>query len=618
MVELSEARAARSNPPLGGKVLLRLLQYLGKRDDAMNDEVVLAAARPNLPDLHLTAQAMTALRPEVAGPAAAEEQRPSQRYARALIDAAATDEQPAGPAAAAPQAAPGGPPPAQPVWKALGPSLIPNGQTYGSNRIDVIGRVACVAVDPGNPSHILCGSAGGGIWETSDTGATWAPRTDRMPTLAIGALVFDPHDRRTVYAGSGEGNFYYALGAGVYRSTDGGTTWSVLASSPFVGVGFFSLVVNQSAPNLLYAGTTSGFFTSANAGVSWAQRRSRRCWGISVAPTGGAHAEILATFDDGLHVSTNGGSAFAAVPLPGAPTGQWARLAVDRVHSAPDIAYVFGAMNGRAYLWRRTGTSWTAISLPSPAINVTQAWYDWYVAAPPTERDRVYLGAIDGYRGDLSGGGWHWTDITTQGSHSIHPDQHCLTFGADGVLYAGSDGGLFRSADHGASWKALNRGLGITEVEYLGSDPATANWLLAGTQDNGTIRYTGNTVWDHVADGDGGDCGVNPLNANEVYHSYYDVSLERSNNKGNTWTNLNPPSMTSLFYPPVTVYGSTVTIGGSALEVTRTGAPPWTTVPLGLAAQDVATASCAPDANTVFVGPSSGGCFASIGRALGA
>ena len=71
--------------------------------------------------------------------------------------------------------------------------------------------------------------------------------------------------------------------------------------------------------------------------------------------------------------------------------------------------------------------------------------------------------------------------------------------------------------------------------------PNTWKWLMGGTQDNGTIRYTGSTVWDHIADGDGGDCGVNQLNPNVVYHSYYSVSLERSTNKGNTWAGLGLP-----------------------------------------------------------------------------
>ena len=76
---------------------------------------------------------------------------------------------------------------------------------------------------------------------------------------------------------------------------------------------------------------------------------------------------------------------------------------------------------------------------------------------------------------------------------------------------------------------------------------------MAGTQDNGTIRYTGSNVWDHIADGDGGDCGVNQLSPNVVYHSYYNVSLERANDKGNTWSWLAPPNVPILFYPPVEV-----------------------------------------------------------------
>jgi photosystem II stability/assembly factor-like uncharacterized protein len=129
---------------------------------------------------------------------------------------------------------------------------------------------------------------------------------------------------------------------------------------------------------------------------------------------------------------------------------------------------------------------------------------------------------------------------------------------------------------------------------------------MAGTQDNGTIRFTGSTVWDHIADGDGGDCGVNQLNPNIVYHSFYNVSLERSNNKGNTWTNLSPPSVPSFFYPPVEVFGSTVAIGASSLVITRTGAGPWTTVPLGLASNEAASAMREIDANTILIGTNLG------------
>jgi photosystem II stability/assembly factor-like uncharacterized protein len=129
---------------------------------------------------------------------------------------------------------------------------------------------------------------------------------------------------------------------------------------------------------------------------------------------------------------------------------------------------------------------------------------------------------------------------------------------------------------------------------------------MAGTQDNGTIRFTGNTEWDHIADGDGGDCGVNQLNPTEVYHSYYGVSLERSNNKGNSWTSLAPPAMGALFYPPVEVSGATVAIGGVSLDISRTNGGSWTTVSLGLAAGDGASAMRAVDANTFLIGTTKG------------
>jgi photosystem II stability/assembly factor-like uncharacterized protein len=172
----------------------------------------------------------------------------------------------------------------------------------------VIGRVSCIAVDPRNPKHLLVGAAAGGIWESKDTGATWNPRTDEMPSLAIGAIAFDPQGPKNVYAGSGEGNSYSNLGAGIYKSTDGGTNWSVLTQRPFLGVGFYDLVVDPRDSAVLYAATTNGFFASTTGGSSWTRKRAEQCWDISLHPAGGATAEILAAFSDGLFVSTSAGN----------------------------------------------------------------------------------------------------------------------------------------------------------------------------------------------------------------------------------------------------------------------------------------------------------------------
>ena len=606
------AKQRKVTPPPGGKALQRLFAYLGQRDPALNTEVVATIAVPRAarPKFGLTKVALRARAVSGVKARRARQAPPAARSLAASIGKAATALAARHPRTRArkgrARARGASLAPAPSIWQSIGPSHLPDGQTYGSNRIDVIGRVSSIAVDPKDPAHLLVGAAGGGIWESSDTGATWKPRTDQMPSLAIGAITFDPTAPKKVYAGSGEGNFYANLGAGVFRSTDGGATWAVLASAPFVGAGFYDLVVDPRTPKVLYAATTNGFYRSTNGGASWSLKRPGACWDVSVHPSGGS-AELLATFADGLFVSTNSGTSFAAVALPGEPASAWTRLAVDRVAVAPDVSYVFGAAGTKAYLWRRSGTTWTKIT-PLPALQVNQAWYDWYVAASPDNKGLVYLGAIDTYRGTLGGSTFSWKDVTTQGSNSIHPDQHCLTFSPNNsqIIYAGNDGGIYRSANSGASWKALTKGLGITEIEYLAGDPNTWKWLMAGTQDNGTIRFTGSPVWDHIADGDGGDCGVNQLNPNIVYHSYYSVSLERSNNKGNTWTNLSPPSFPALFYPPVEVFGATVAIAATSLVLTRTGGPPWTAVSLGLSSGEAPSAMREIDANTILIGTNLG------------
>jgi hypothetical protein len=162
----------------------------------------------------------------------------------------------------------GPPTPNGPRWRSLGPWTIPDGQTYGSSRVNVSGRVSALAVDPSDPAHVLAGPANGGVWESFDRGGSWAPRTDDAPTLAVGALAFDPSNPKTVYCGTGEGDWWWFLGAGVLRSTDGGTNWSVLCGAPFEGQGFYDLLVDPANGQHLLAGTTGGLYVSTDGGIN--------------------------------------------------------------------------------------------------------------------------------------------------------------------------------------------------------------------------------------------------------------------------------------------------------------------------------------------------------------
>jgi photosystem II stability/assembly factor-like uncharacterized protein len=511
----------------------------------------------------------------------------------------------------------------QPAWTPLGPFAIPHGQTYGAgpgSRPSVSGRVSALAVDPTDDSHVLAGSAAGGVWETRDAGRTWRPRTDDQPTLTIGALAFDPTDPRIAYAGTGEGNFYRRLGAGLLRSDDGGTTWTLRATSPFVGLGFYDLIVDPLNGNHLLAATTGNLAESFDGGATWAVRRVQIVWSLSMHPAvagdPSSTKEVFAACGDGLQRSADGGATWSAVALPGAPPW-YSRLAVCHAPTDGGVVYVFGESGGRAYLWRRDthGGAFGAIAPPGD-LATGQAWYDWYVAVPPGSPDTVYLGAINLHKGTRSGAAWSWENISARASgDSIHPDQHAIAFSATNGnrIYTGNDGGVYRSLDAGGSWQSLNTGLCITEFVYLAQHPAYDAWLLGGTQDNGTLRYEGCELWPHVADGDGGDCGVNASAPYTCYHTYYGMGMERSASGGGwgtfTWIGPNvPQGYGALFYPPLEVNNSVVAQAGRSVFISTDDGATWREIALPQNV-DVASALAIPTPARVLVGTASGEIF---------
>lgn len=179
-------------------------------------------------------------------------------------------------------------------WTLIGPQ--PTRTPFAFNPVS--GRVTALAVDPTNPNVVYLGAAEGGVWKTTDGGTTWTPLTDKQPSLAVGSIAIDPSNHNTIYVGTGEedfapdlprgGNEYY--GAGVLKSTDGGSTWTQLAG-PFVGP-FYSLspqdggafigsiAVSPSNPQELLAAVRinnggssqySGIYMSLNGGSSWTE-----------------------------------------------------------------------------------------------------------------------------------------------------------------------------------------------------------------------------------------------------------------------------------------------------------------------------------------------------------
>lgn len=608
-LESGKALKAKQKPD-DGKALARLRQFASER--GLPSDLLDAAP----PDGTSTRSAKAGAKTKAASKKE-ETGGKVESYAQALAETATEIKQP-GMQSTGMRTAPDGkdvmgPPTATgPQWRFLGPTSLTNGQTYGDSRVIVSGRVSCIAVDPSNGNHVLVGSAGGGVWETYNRGANWFPRTDYMPTLTTGALAFNPSAPTTVYCGTGEGNFYAGLGAGLMRSTNGGATWSMLCTAPFVGQGFYDLLVDKANGNHLLSANSWGVYESTNGGTAWSRRRTATCWDLATSPAGGATAEILAACSDGLYRSTNGGTAYSKVTLPGSPAN-FDRLATAISKTNPATAYAMGANGTNVYYWRRTtaGGAWSTFTGPSDHQS-KQAWYDWFLEVSGNNANEVFLGGIEAYRGTLSGTTWSWVKISNKAGDDIHPDQHCLTVDPSNAnnIFSGNDGGIFFSGNKGTNWQSLNPGLGISEVEYLAQDFGNSRWLLAGTQDNGSIRYTGNAQWEHVADGDGGDCGSNRTLPDTVYHTYFGMGMDRSTAKGNWgswgWIGPNVPNTyNALFYPPIEVNGDTVAQAGQSVFISRNRGTNFVekTMPAG---SDVGSAMYIPNVNSVFVGTGNG------------
>ena len=508
-----------------------------------------------------------------------------------------------------------------PVWRALGPSCIPKGQTYGTggnNKPPVSGRCSSILISPTDAKHLVLGSGGGGLWETRDQGDSWRPLTDEQPTLSVGAICAAPSSPNIAYAGTGEGDNESVLGVGLLRSSDGGQTWEFVAADELSNTGVYDIAVDPADPLHLWVGTRETLLESTNGGASWRTVQSAPTWDISINPND--PDEIFAATLLGLVRSTNGGTTWSRVALAGtSASSRFTRMEVCHAPSNPAVVYVAAVLNGQGMLWRRSssGGSFAAERPPSldPDSDIDQAWYDWCLAVSPVNPNVLYWGAVELYKGTrASASSWTWRNISSRSSgDSIHPDQHHLAFDPSdpNVLYACNDGGLFRSPDGGTSWESLNPGLSISEFEFIIHRESEDRWLIGGTQDNGTLGDPVDGTWQQIAEGDGGDCGADDAN-NLCYHSYYGMSIERAPATGPDafeWRDISPPApedYDALFYPPMDVVGKIVAKAGVTLFVSTDRGDKWDEIDFDAAAGEQASAVSIVSTNTIFLGTVSG------------
>lgn len=446
------------------------------------------------------------------------------------------DRAPLGPVSARRLASPTGV-----TWSPLGPAPIAG--EYWSGSAPGSGRVNSIAVHPKNGAVAYIAAAGGGVWRTADGGATWAPMTDGLSSLASGSVALDLAAPDTVYYGTGEQNgsadSYY--GDGLFRSYDAGVTWSKIAAKTSVGSYISRVAVDSLNPSIIVVGSDIGVVRSADHGATWATvLGGANCTDLAIDQTAGT-VMFAAMKGLGVYKSTDSGATWTKL-AGGLPTTGFARINMGLARSNGQALYVsFVASNGSLLGMYRTtngGTSFTKLTA-TPNYMGTQGWYDNAVVVDPTNPAVVWAmgmfpfspGSDHGVILTLNGGAsWADKNFGVDGSQP-HPDQHHGAYGPDGAFWIATDGGVWKTLDRGQHWTNCNTNLSVTQFYSVAASPSDPNFICGGTQDQGAVAYGGTATWSQLEAGDGGPTAIEWLRPSFAYTTYvYLTYMERFNN----------------------------------------------------------------------------------------
>ncbi len=429
------------------------------------------------------------------------------------------------------------------VWVAQGPSPTINAQVGIPPNNDVNGAIQSLAPHPTDANILYIGSVNGGVWKTTNataTNPTWVQLTDDLPSLSIGDIQFDLTDPtfQTLIAGTGRVSNFAQRGddeIGVYRTTNGGTTWTLF--NPAVLQGQKILGVAARGSTLMAASRFGGVYRSINSGATWTNISGTN--GLSAGGTFGMVAD--AANPNRFYVAVSGTGVFrtddlgatwtnVAAGLTGASTSAYIRLAV---HNSLGNNVVYAAVAGSGAgvvtpVFRSTnqGATWTAMD-SFLVHNGGQQFPDTSLAADPINPNIVYLAgdriAASPFTGLIARGdaslalGTQWTTIVqaNAGNTSPHADTRDMEFMANGVLIESDDGGMYRRSNPTSSagvWSSIAGNLQVFEIHDIAWN-AISNTIVAGTQDNGTHQQptAGATTWNFFNGGDGGDVAVDSV-----------------------------------------------------------------------------------------------------------
>ncbi|HEV2423429.1 MAG TPA: hypothetical protein VGZ29_01230 [Terriglobia bacterium] len=513
------------------------------------------------------------------------------------------------------------------TWQSIGPKPTDTGYAYPTTS----GRVTALAVDPTNASTIYAGGAEGGVWKSTNGGTTWTPMSDTQASLATGSIAIAPSSHETIYVGTGEEDFSgdSYLGAGVLKSTNAGSTWT-LYTGPFgtnnTSIG--AMAVHPTNPSTVLAATNTGLYLSTNGGSSWTKEISGTATGVVFNPSNGSTA-YAAVEGEGIYLSTNAGSSWTK-KSSGLPSSSVGRIALAISPSSPSTLWA-GIANSSGgnllglYKTTNGASSWTKNTAISDYCT-PQCWYDNVITVDPKNASVVYVGgsADNGTLFQTLNGGSSWKEVSF-GSNlvELHCDHHALAFTASGsTLFVGNDGGVWSTSSPSSSsvsWTNLNAGLALTQF-YPGISiaPNDPNLGYGGTQDNGVQEYSGSVTWNYNWCGDAGYTALDYSVTSTVYASCVQYDVEKSTESGllGTWYAIDSGISSSdrrEFISPLVidpVNHQTLYYGTYRIYQTTNGGTSWSTISSDLtggSGKEITAIGVAPSSNKVIYVGTSGG-----------
>ena len=440
------------------------------------------------------------------------------------------------------------------------------------------GRIAAVdAVQEGDRLTIYVGAASGGVWKSTNGGTTYKPVFDKQNVQSIGAVTIDPRNPKTVWVGTGEAwtRNSVSMGDGIYKSTDGGDTWTNMGLGNTERIA--KILVDPTDSNTVYAcapgklwsdSTDRGVYRTTDGGKTWSQvlKGSNASTGCSMMSLDRQNPKTLYagmwdfrrkgwTFrsggegpnspsGSGLFKTTDGGTTWNDISSStGLPSKPWGRVAVTVAPSNPNIVYAFvEAEPPKNALYRSDdgGKTWQQRDRSQNMV-----WRPFYFAnliVDPKNPDKIY-------KPDLSliasnDGGKSFSNI----AGGAHGDFHDVWINPNNTdhLITGDDGGLWYSYDGGNRWwKAEN--LPVSQFYHVSLDNDMPYHVYGGLQDNsswvGDSAYPGgitNSRWENMFGGDGFWMFVDPSDPTYIYAESQGGEIGRVNRKTHEIRSLKP------------------------------------------------------------------------------